>query len=91
MRDVEEAELEIYLRGGFMISGVLRAARSRRREPDSPLPPAIAFVICTRNGDISAVVIAAVAISVVIRRRAANQFRKSGVLLISQPSTARKR
>jgi hypothetical protein len=43
-------------------------------------------MICTRNA-----VIVTTAIVNVIRRQAANQFRKSGVLLISQPSIAQKR
>jgi hypothetical protein len=42
-------------------------------------------MICTRNDVIVAALVN------VIRRRAANQFRKSGVLLVSQPSIAQKR
>lgn len=52
------------------------------------MPSAIAPTICTRRGDIPAVVILAVAMSFVIRLRAANQFRKSGMVLISQPGFA---
>jgi hypothetical protein len=91
MGNVQEAELEIPLCGGFIIGGVLRAARSRRREPGSALPSAIAPMLYARNGDISAVVIVAVAIVVLIRRRAANQFRKGGTVLASQPGFAQKR
>jgi len=36
----------------------------------------------------SAMVIVAIAMRVVIRRRAANQFRKSGIALIPQPGFA---
>jgi hypothetical protein len=52
---------------------------------DSALSSAIALTISTRKGDVPAAVIATAAIVNVIRRRAANQFRKSGMLLISQP------
>jgi hypothetical protein len=48
-------------------------------------------MLYARNGDISAVVIVAVAIVVLIRRRAANQFRKGGTVLASQPGFAQKR
>jgi apolipoprotein N-acyltransferase len=58
---------------------------------DSALPSAIALTIRTRKGDIPAAVIVAAAIVNVIRRRAANQFRKSGAPLVSQPSIAQKR
>jgi hypothetical protein len=54
----------------------------------SPLPSAIAPAIYARNGDIRATVIVAGAMIFVIRRRAANQFRKSGMMLISQPGFA---
>jgi len=80
------------LRGGFIVGGVLRAARSRHRSvPVSAFPSAIALTIRTRKGDVPAAVILAAAIVSVIRLRAANQFRKSGILLISQPGIAQKR
>jgi apolipoprotein N-acyltransferase len=56
---------------------------------DSALPSAIAPTIYARCGDIPAAVIVAAAMIFVIRRRAANQFRKSGMALISQPVFAR--
>jgi hypothetical protein len=57
----------------------------------SALPSAIALTICTRKGDVPAAMIVAAAIVNVIRRRAANQFRKSGMVLASQPGIAQKR
>jgi hypothetical protein len=56
--------------------------------PGSPLPSAIAAAIYARSGDIPAAVIVAVLLIFVIRRRATNQFRKSGMVLMSQPGFA---
>jgi hypothetical protein len=50
--------------------------------PGSALPSAIALMICTRITRIAAATLN------VIRRRAANQFRKSGTVLASQPGFA---
>jgi hypothetical protein len=58
---------------------------------DSPLPSAVPPAIYARNGDIFPAVIGAVAMIFVIRRRAANQFRKSGMVLISQPGFSQMR
>jgi hypothetical protein len=52
------------------------------------LPSAIAPTIYARISNIPTAVILAVAMSFVIRRRVANQFRKSGMVLISQPGFA---
>jgi hypothetical protein len=46
------------------------------------------MAVYVRSRDISAAVIVAVATTLVIRRRVANQFRKSGMVLISQPCFA---
>jgi hypothetical protein len=59
--------------------------------PGSALLSAIALTIGARKGDVPAAVIVAVAIVNVIRRRTANQFRKSGILLASQPGITQKR
>jgi hypothetical protein len=72
-------------------------ARYRALDPgvqgvlDSALPSAIALTISTRKGYVPAAVIVVAAMVNVIRRRAANQFRKSGMLLASQPSIPQKR
>jgi hypothetical protein len=42
---VQEAELEILLRGGFLIGGLLRTGRSRHRKPGSALLSAIVVTI----------------------------------------------
>jgi hypothetical protein len=86
MGGVQEAELE----NPFAVVS-LSAVSSVRLDlsvegvPGSALPSAIALMICTRNAVVAAALIN------VIRRRAANQFRKSGVLLVSQPDRAQKR
>jgi hypothetical protein len=87
MGNVQEAELEIPSSGGFIVGEVLRAARSRRRRRAG-----FGFAIrdCAYDLYTQRRIMAAATVSV-IRRRAANQFRKSGVLLVSQPGIAQKR
>jgi hypothetical protein len=61
---------------------------SASKAPGSPLPSAIAPAIYARSCDIPAAVTVAAAMIFVIRRRAANQFRKSGMGSMSQPGFA---
>jgi hypothetical protein len=84
--DVQEAELKIpSVRWSLSASSSTQRDLGVKGMPDPVLLSAIVLMIGTR-----AVVVAAAIVNV-IRRQAANQFRKSGTLLVSQPSIAQKR